>query len=148
MLLHQPLGPLPTVEQVPAAETGVNAERDTNPPSCLGRFHDNSDGHHSGWISGRVEAAPAVLCSPVELGEDVDGGWVVPGPRPEHLQVHGGRPVQVRPPAPALLGLDPPQRLLVLPLPLRLPALRLGGRHGSEELEDSPGGRTVTASRG
>lgn len=85
--------------------------------------------------------------SPVELGEDVDGRRVVSAARPEHLQVDGGRSVQVGPFAPALFALDPPERLLVLDLPLRLPALRVGARHGSEELEDSPVGRKVTASR-
>lgn len=60
----------------------------------------------------------AGLCSPVELGEEVDGRRVVSAARSEHLQVHGGRPVQVPPFAQDLFGLDQPERLLTLDLQL------------------------------
>lgn len=105
---------------------------------------------HFGETSRRQQGCLEIFdapCSPVELGEDVDGRRVVSAARPEHLQVDGGRSVQVGPFAPALFALDPPERLLVLDLPLRLPALRVGVRHSSEKLEDSPVGRKVTASR-
>lgn len=128
VLLHQPLRPLAAVEQIPAAEV---------------------TGHARNPVTVTTPTMGAALRSPVELGEDVDGRRVVPAARPEHLQVHGGRPVQVRPLAPALSGLDQPQRLLflgLLPLWL-LPTLRAGARHGAQKLQDSPVGRKVTASR-
>lgn len=81
---------------------------------------------------------------PVELGEDVDGGGVVPAARPDHLQVRSGGSELVAALLSALLVLDPPQRLLVaaLPGPRWLLPLRFlaGGRHGSEKkLGNGPG---------
>lgn len=85
---------------------------------------------------------------PVALGEHVKGRRVVPAPRPDHLQVHGGRSEEVHTFALVLFVLHPPQRLFVPGLPRRLAALRVHVSHVSEKLQDSPVGRKVTASSG
>lgn len=132
--------PSPQLNRYLQQSSGLTRNSAPNSLLPVSRFH----GESSSLASRRLPQCD-VLRSPVELGEDVDGRRVVSAARSQHLQVDGGRSVQVRPLAPALSALDPPERLFVLPL--RLPTLRVGVRHGSERLEDSPGGRKVTASR-
>ena len=95
----------------------------------------------------------AHISVPVKLGEDVERRRVVSASSTDHLQVHGGRSVNVPSFAPVLSGFQPPQRLLLFGSlrPRRLPRPRVViiiispiviiitiSRHRSEQQGESP----------